>query len=65
MPMIDVYASEGKFADKHHLAKDLANAVIRCEQVPDLALVGSIDSRRRLRPLEAMTFAPSNRSGLR
>ncbi|HEY5361524.1 MAG TPA: hypothetical protein VIJ82_28195 [Streptosporangiaceae bacterium] len=38
MPMIDVYATEGTFADKHSLAKDLASAVMRWEQVPDLAL---------------------------
>jgi hypothetical protein len=36
--MIDVYAIEGMFADKHTLAKDLAAAVMRWEQVPDLAL---------------------------
>jgi phenylpyruvate tautomerase PptA (4-oxalocrotonate tautomerase family) len=38
MPMIDVYATDGTFADKHSLAKDLASAVMRWEQVPDLAL---------------------------
>src|ERR1700730_4492306 len=38
MPMIDVYAAEGTFADKHALAKDLAAAVMRWEQVPNLAL---------------------------
>jgi phenylpyruvate tautomerase PptA (4-oxalocrotonate tautomerase family) len=38
MPMIDVYALEGTFADKHALARDLAAAVMRWEQVPDLAL---------------------------
>jgi phenylpyruvate tautomerase PptA (4-oxalocrotonate tautomerase family) len=38
MPMIDVYAIAGTFADKHRLAKDLASAVMRWEQVPDLAL---------------------------
>jgi phenylpyruvate tautomerase PptA (4-oxalocrotonate tautomerase family) len=38
MPMIDVYATEGTFTDKHSLAKDLAGAVMRWEQVPDLAL---------------------------
>ncbi|MDT4899331.1 MAG: hypothetical protein QOJ78_261, partial [Pseudonocardiales bacterium] len=38
MPMIDVYASEGTFADKHNLARDLASAVMRWEQVPDLSL---------------------------
>jgi phenylpyruvate tautomerase PptA (4-oxalocrotonate tautomerase family) len=38
MPMIDVYAVEGTFPDKHTLARDLAAAVMRWEQVPDLAL---------------------------
>jgi phenylpyruvate tautomerase PptA (4-oxalocrotonate tautomerase family) len=38
MPMIDVYAATGTFADKHVLAQDLAAAVMRWEQVPDLAL---------------------------
>jgi phenylpyruvate tautomerase PptA (4-oxalocrotonate tautomerase family) len=38
MPMIDVYAAEGTFTDKHRLAQDLAAAVMRWEQVPDLAL---------------------------
>jgi phenylpyruvate tautomerase PptA (4-oxalocrotonate tautomerase family) len=38
MPMIDVYAAEGTFADKHALAENLAAAVMRWEQVPDLAL---------------------------
>jgi phenylpyruvate tautomerase PptA (4-oxalocrotonate tautomerase family) len=36
--MIDVYATTGTFADKHALAKDLAAAVMRWEQVPDIAL---------------------------
>ncbi|HUE27245.1 MAG TPA: hypothetical protein VMP89_10770 [Solirubrobacteraceae bacterium] len=38
MPMIDVYAKTGTFADKHALAQDLAAAVMRWEKVPDLAL---------------------------
>jgi phenylpyruvate tautomerase PptA (4-oxalocrotonate tautomerase family) len=38
MPMIDVYAAEGTFSDKHSLAKDLAAAVMRWEKVPDLAM---------------------------
>jgi phenylpyruvate tautomerase PptA (4-oxalocrotonate tautomerase family) len=38
MPMIDVYAVEGTFADKQALAQNLATAVMRWEQVPDLAL---------------------------
>ena len=38
MPMIDVYAAEGTFNDKHTLAKDLASAVMKWEKVPDLAM---------------------------
>ena len=38
MPMIDVYAIEGTFADKHALAQDLAKAVMRWEQVPEISL---------------------------
>src|SRR6201990_1699008 len=38
MPMIDVYATERTFADKHALAQNLAAAVMRWEGVPDLAL---------------------------
>ena len=38
MPMIDVYASEATFANPHDLARDLAAAVMRWEQVPDISL---------------------------
>jgi phenylpyruvate tautomerase PptA (4-oxalocrotonate tautomerase family) len=38
MPMIDVYATAGTFRDKHALAKDLASAVMRWEQVPAISL---------------------------
>jgi phenylpyruvate tautomerase PptA (4-oxalocrotonate tautomerase family) len=38
MPMIDVYSVPGTFSDKHTLAQDLANAVMRWEQVPPIAL---------------------------
>ena len=38
MPMIDVYAAAGTFPDPHVLARDLAAAVMRWEQVPDLPL---------------------------
>jgi phenylpyruvate tautomerase PptA (4-oxalocrotonate tautomerase family) len=38
MPMIDVYAVNGTFADKHDLAQQLAAAVMKWEQVPPLAL---------------------------
>jgi phenylpyruvate tautomerase PptA (4-oxalocrotonate tautomerase family) len=36
--MIDVYATEGTFANRHQLAVDLANAVMRWEKVPALNL---------------------------
>ena len=38
MPMIDVYAISGTFADKHTLAQDLAKAVMKWEQVPEISL---------------------------
>src|SRR5229473_2317404 len=38
MPMIDVYATEGIFDDKHMLAQDLAKAVMRWEKVPQIPL---------------------------
>lgn len=38
MPMIDVYATSGTFADKHTLAQDLAKAVMKWEQVPEISL---------------------------
>ncbi|HEV7958842.1 MAG TPA: hypothetical protein VGP11_05215 [Acidimicrobiales bacterium] len=36
--MIDVYATEGTFSNRHQLAVDLANAVMRWEKVPPLNL---------------------------
>jgi phenylpyruvate tautomerase PptA (4-oxalocrotonate tautomerase family) len=38
MPMIDVYAAAGTFPEPHALAQELAAAVMRWEQVPDLPL---------------------------
>src|SRR3954468_4711516 len=38
MPMIDVQAAEGTFTDKHTLAQNLAQAVMRWEQVPEIPL---------------------------
>ena len=38
MPMIDVYATAGTFAQKHQLAQDLARAVMRWEGVPPIPL---------------------------
>jgi phenylpyruvate tautomerase PptA (4-oxalocrotonate tautomerase family) len=38
MPMIDIYAAAGTFADKHQLAADAARTVMRVEQVPDIPM---------------------------
>jgi phenylpyruvate tautomerase PptA (4-oxalocrotonate tautomerase family) len=38
MPMIDVYANEGTFADPHQLAADLASTLMEIEQVPNLPM---------------------------
>jgi len=38
MPMIDVYATAGTFADQHQLAVDLATAVMTIEDVPDIPM---------------------------
>jgi phenylpyruvate tautomerase PptA (4-oxalocrotonate tautomerase family) len=38
MPMIDVYATAGTFADNHQLATDLATAVMTIEKVPDIPM---------------------------
>jgi hypothetical protein len=38
MPMIVAYAAAGTFGDKHTLAQDLAKAVMRWEQVPEISL---------------------------
>lgn len=38
MPMIDVFAATGTFANKHQLAVDLATAVMTVEQVPNIPL---------------------------
>ena len=38
MPMIDAYATAGTFADSRQLARDLAAAVMKIEQVPDIPM---------------------------
>jgi phenylpyruvate tautomerase PptA (4-oxalocrotonate tautomerase family) len=38
MPMIDVYARTGTFADKHQLAVDLAKTLMTIEGVPDIPM---------------------------
>src|SRR6202007_788034 len=60
MPMIDVYAAAGTFADPHTLARDLAAAVMRWEQVPDLPLFAN-NTAAFIHELEAAAI--SNVSG--
>jgi hypothetical protein len=38
MPMIDVYATSGTFADPRALARDLAATLMKIEQVPDIPM---------------------------
>jgi phenylpyruvate tautomerase PptA (4-oxalocrotonate tautomerase family) len=38
MPMIDVYAAAGTFADQPKLAAELAGTLMRIEQVPDIPM---------------------------
>jgi phenylpyruvate tautomerase PptA (4-oxalocrotonate tautomerase family) len=38
MPMIDVYATSGRFSDPKALARDLAATLMRIEQVPDIPM---------------------------
>src|ERR1700689_5405093 len=38
MPMIDVYAAAGTFADPHKFATDLAATLMRIEGVPDIPM---------------------------
>jgi phenylpyruvate tautomerase PptA (4-oxalocrotonate tautomerase family) len=38
MPMIDVYATRGTFADPHQLASSLARTLMTIEQVPDIPM---------------------------
>ena len=38
MPMTDVYAAEGTFAERHSLVRDLAQAVMLWEAVPEISL---------------------------
>lgn len=41
MPMIDIYATTGTFADVHQLAIDAASTVKTIEQVPDIPMFRS------------------------
>src|SRR5712692_5034650 len=38
MPMIDLYATSGTFADRKALARDLASTLMKIEQVPNIPM---------------------------
>ena len=38
MPMIDIYARQGTFADRHRLATEAAATVMRVEGVPEIPM---------------------------
>ena len=38
MPMIDVYAAAGTFADEHQLAVELTSTLMKIERVPDIPM---------------------------
>jgi phenylpyruvate tautomerase PptA (4-oxalocrotonate tautomerase family) len=59
MPMIDVYAADGTFDDKHSLAQNLASAVMRWERVPDLPLFRN-NTAAFIHELPAMAIANVN-----
>jgi hypothetical protein len=73
MPMIDVYSAAGTFSDKHGLAKDLAAAVMRWEQVPPIALFRSntaafiheLPADCRCSPRSGSSTGPSNSVSLK
>jgi len=56
MPMIDVYAADGTFADEHQLAIDLASAVMRVEQVPNIPMFRK-NTAAFIHPLPAQCLA--------
>ena len=59
MPMIDVYAATGTFADEHQLAVDLASAVMKVEQVPDIPMFRK-NTAAFIHPLPAQCLANVN-----
>ena len=56
MPMIDVYAAAGTFRDPHTLARNLAAAVMRWEQVPELPLFAN-NTAAFIHDLDAATIS--------
>jgi len=66
MPMIDVYAPRGLFADRRRLARDLARTIMRWEKVPEIpffldntaAFVHELDT-------EAFSTAAGDSAGVR
>jgi phenylpyruvate tautomerase PptA (4-oxalocrotonate tautomerase family) len=62
MPMIDVYAAAGTFAERGRLAKDLANAMMRWEKVPPISLFAE-NTAAFVHELAADAIANANGAG--
>jgi phenylpyruvate tautomerase PptA (4-oxalocrotonate tautomerase family) len=56
MPMIDVYAAAGTFADEHRLAVDLASTLMKIERVPDIPMFRK-NTAAFVHPLPAQSLA--------
>ena len=56
MPMIDVYAAEGTFADPHALAQGLASELMTIEQVPNIPMFRK-NTAAFVHPLPAATLS--------
>ncbi|MGW6194556.1 tautomerase family protein [Kribbella sp. NPDC055110] len=56
MPMIDVYAVSGTFADKHQLAVDLATTLMTIEEVPAIPMFRQ-NTAAFVHDLDATSFA--------
>jgi len=64
--MIDVYAAEDTFKDKHALAQDLAKAVMRWERVPPIPLFSENTAAFiHALPADAISNAAGDRSYVR
>ena len=59
MPMIDIHAPAGTFADPHALATEAAMAVMRIEQVPDIPMFRD-NTAAFIRELPASAIADVN-----
>ena len=69
MPMIDVYATAGTFADQHRWPSTLAATVMTVEQVPDIPMfrknTAGLRPRAARRAISRTSTATATTSGSR